>query len=454
MSPGRRCGIMSAKSIGTSKAGRTKGEGSDHPDHWSAGLRFSGKTLSTKSVARAATPADVLPVCLAHNLREDNGDHRHRHPIDPGRKHLNTILVGPTSPSVGAELVTNILDELAIQPARKDAIMGVELVIQAPDGADVPVFWSACLVWATRHYEHIVSAVVHRDQTRPHLHLLVLAVAGGRLAGNDLSSGPNRFALQRRRFLAHMRDTLRLRPDQPKKTLADLAVSPGKGAKTHAEAARRDAAFERVMGDNWKRPNVGMGVGWHGGSPSDRATPMPTTPLLRTASRLDSLSDKWASAFGNKRQATTSVAQCPKPAAAPTSELPSLTLAWNAGQAPAQLPHDSDQPVSLDMAAHQHPHLTTSTNPCAVDEPDLYCNPNWSAAEWMAHLGVFVRSAGTTGKPQHSTSGGRRNTVANKPTADTAERVTKKRIDKTPAKVAELANTTSARQVAGRFDTS
>jgi Plasmid recombination enzyme len=247
--------------------------------------------LNVKSVARAAEPGEVLPVCLSHNLRTGNEDHRHRSRIDPTRTGTNEVLRGSACPLVASELVRSVLEELGIVPARCDAIMGVEAVIQAPEGSDTPAFWSECLRWVESRYQHIVSAVVHRDQSRPHLHVIALAVADGKLAGHALTSGAGRFTSQRREFLAHMRDRLGLRPDRPVKTLAALALTTGKGAKTHAAAARRDAKLNREAGADWRPEAVGMAVDGHGGSETECVEPgnrhaheKTRPPLLRTPS--------------------------------------------------------------------------------------------------------------------------------------------------------------------------
>jgi hypothetical protein len=244
--------------------------------------------LNVKSVTRATEPGEVLPVCLSHNLRTGNEDHRHRSRIDPARSGANEVLRGPACPLVAAELARSVLEELGATPARRDAIMGVEVVIQAPEGSDTPAFWSECLCWVESRYQHIVSVVVHRDQRQPHAHVIALAVADGRLAGNTLTSGAGRFTLQKREFLAHMRDRLGLRPDRPVKTLAALALTTGKGAKTHAAAARRDAKLNREAGADWKRETVGMGVDGHGGSSLETGNPHAhekrQPPLLRSSS--------------------------------------------------------------------------------------------------------------------------------------------------------------------------
>ena len=272
----------------------------DHPDGWTPGLRLRFKVLNVKTVTRATGPGEVLPVCLSHNLRSGNDDHRHRSRIDPTRTHANEVLRGPACPMVAGELVRTTLDELGIVPPRRDAIMGIEAVVQAPDGADVPAFWSVCLSWFDCRYQHIISAVVHRDQLRPHLHIIALAVAGGRLAGHALTSGVNRVMSQRRDFLAHVFAALGLRPNRTSDPLTALALSTGKGAKTAAAAAARDDKLTRKANANWRRNEACMAVAAadvHGGlsveTGNRHAQGKDRPPLLRVRRPAPKVADFW-----------------------------------------------------------------------------------------------------------------------------------------------------------------
>lgn len=299
---------------------RSAANADTNADAWGAGLRFSGKTLSTKTVKRATKPLDVIAVCLAHNLRDGNADHRHRSRIDASKTPLNNILHGPASAVVANELAMNILYEFSITPSRCDAIMGVELVFQPPPGADTPAFWTACMDWVNPRYRHVISAVVHRDQQRPHIHVLALAVEAGGLAGNSLTAGANRFTNQRRAFLAHMRSTLGLRPDRPVKCLTDLALSTGRGPKSRAEADRRDAALVRRGDSDLRRNALGMGVDGHGGSPVNSCDPhahaKPLTPLLRSDSPLAGVFKLWAELVPPQGPVPSVMSPCPLPRSA------------------------------------------------------------------------------------------------------------------------------------------
>lgn len=252
-----------------------------HPDVWPPALRFRCKTLNVKTVRRAKQPLQVLGVALAHNMRQGNEQHRHRYPIDIGRTPLNQILRGPDQAAVANEVALSTFEALEIHPPRTDTIVGLEMVFQPPAGYDTPLFWTTCLEWVDRNYEHLLSAVIHRDQRRPHMHVIVLAVRGGEFAGNALSAGNNRFPLQIKRFLMFMRDKLGLRTDRRSKTLADLAVSSGKGPKTRAAAAMHDAALQRRASAS-SREFIASDppIDGHGGRCDLAATAIPTTPSI------------------------------------------------------------------------------------------------------------------------------------------------------------------------------
>lgn len=186
------------------------------PDDFADGLEIQIKSLSRGSVRRAVDGPDVLRVAMQHNLRVDNEDHQHRSPIDSHRTHLNTVLFGADRPDKVAELAQLEAARLgAAWPSRVNGVIALELAIQPPEGADVPAFWESCMAWIAKTFEHPVSAVVHRDQKRPHGHVVVLAILGGRFNGRELQRGEFGAPKLRRSFFAHIREKLGLRNDRP-----------------------------------------------------------------------------------------------------------------------------------------------------------------------------------------------------------------------------------------------
>jgi hypothetical protein len=212
---------------------------------WPEGLQVGFDSLTTKKVKRAKSVPDVVAVAARHNLRMNNKDHRHRALIDPTRAHLNSVLEGDSCPERVAQNAIDTLARLGLAyPGRVDAVAAFEVVIKPPDGWDNDAFWAAAMAWVRGRYEHVISAAVHRDQTRPHAHILALPVLGGCLAGREMQRGKWCVPAMREDFLAHMLKTLNLRPGMQESPLTPWALSAGAGPARRDVAARRDAAHQ------------------------------------------------------------------------------------------------------------------------------------------------------------------------------------------------------------------
>jgi len=246
-----------------------------NPDDWTTGLRFGLKGLNTKSVSRAKKPSEVVYVAMCHNTRIGTEGHRQRSPIDKERTPLNEVLRGSGDPHIAAECAANMLPELGIEVRRYDTIMAIELVCQPPDGWDTPAFYAASLKWVDTRYQarFVLSAIVHRDQKRPHMHVVVLPIIESdgeyRLCGSELSSEANRLQAQRSSYMASIRQELGIRPDRKPKPMTATFISSGKGPKTHAAAAKADAALVRRSAAAAGNSNL---IAHQPHSPSDRPT--------------------------------------------------------------------------------------------------------------------------------------------------------------------------------------
>jgi len=89
-----------------------------------------------------------------------------------------------------------------------------------------------------------VSAVIHRDQKEAHLHALALPVLDGVVDGREMKRGDWGVPKLRDEFLAHMLKHLGLHQGVQENPLTALALTSGRGAKTHEDAARRDEALQ------------------------------------------------------------------------------------------------------------------------------------------------------------------------------------------------------------------
>lgn len=124
-------------------------------------------------VAKIKTMGNLMGSCK-HTFRE-----RETHNADPDRLGDNEVLIGPDT----AQGVADAWAERAPEKIRKNAVHALEYLVTASPAAmhamgrqDQDAYFDAALDWlAQRHgAENILSAVVHRDETTPHLFAMVI----------------------------------------------------------------------------------------------------------------------------------------------------------------------------------------------------------------------------------------------------------------------------------------
>lgn len=136
--------------------------------------------------------------------------------IDPTRSHLNEILIA--SQSISSEVARQVetIQTAQKRKIRKDAPRALEYIVTASPEAfqsldQQKYFQSALDFLKNRHGDNrIVSAVIHRDQTTPHMHVIIVPVKDGKLNArhfmsrdalrtlqDDFGTLGNRFGLQR-----------------------------------------------------------------------------------------------------------------------------------------------------------------------------------------------------------------------------------------------------------------
>lgn len=125
-----------------------------------------------------------------HALREDNTPN-----ADPAKRFENTVL-GPTS---AAEVMARIRARTDQLVKRKDAVRCIELFIGASPEAmrgksreQQDAYFKTAIRWVGQHFgqANMISAVIHRDETTPHLQMLLTPVVDGKLQANKLIGGP------------------------------------------------------------------------------------------------------------------------------------------------------------------------------------------------------------------------------------------------------------------------
>lgn len=139
----------------------------------------------------------IVAIAARHNLREiqaELGASRH---IDPARMNDNVLLAGPGTAAEVADTATDIMQRANVGKLRKDAIRALEVLVSLPfDYQENPIgFCRDVLDWITNRFAvPLLSAVIHRDEELPHMHILLLPLVSGRMVGSDLIGGPRRLA--------------------------------------------------------------------------------------------------------------------------------------------------------------------------------------------------------------------------------------------------------------------
>lgn len=132
-----------------------------------------------------------VSLAARHNRREIQAEMGASGHIDPTRTHLNETLAGPPTASDVAALARSLMREAGIAKPRKDAVLAVEVIFSLPTvhTVDESRYFSECLEWTAQRFggnANILSADIHRDESAPHCHVLILPLINGRLVGSDM----------------------------------------------------------------------------------------------------------------------------------------------------------------------------------------------------------------------------------------------------------------------------
>ena len=148
----------------------------------SARLENRTKIMSNFAIIRIEKRKDVERNLEIHFTR-----HRHPDNADPSRKHLNRNLIDLNGKSIHDAAMAR-LNEAGIK-LRKGQNIAIEIVLTGSTAAMLAMSEDTLESWINdnmdfvdRHWgkENIISAVLHRDETAPHLHIIVVPIVSGK----------------------------------------------------------------------------------------------------------------------------------------------------------------------------------------------------------------------------------------------------------------------------------
>lgn len=125
-----------------------------------------------------------------------NHNYREKTPINanPEKEHLNEELIKLEEDSFQAAFKKKIkqMDYYNTHKVRKNAVRGVEFSLnigtgELPEGFDLDVWKEKSVNWIKETFgDNAISAVLHMDETSPHIHCMVIPEVDGRLCAKEM----------------------------------------------------------------------------------------------------------------------------------------------------------------------------------------------------------------------------------------------------------------------------
>lgn len=138
--------------------------------------------------------AQTLEDALKHNLRLIKVEESTAYNSTLSSK--NQLLCDIDSPQKGRAKLNKLFTQYGISPKRRDYVQAIELLftVSPDDATDIAQsYFEASYSWVQRYYgeELVINAVIHRDESEPHLHILIAPLfkteTGYRLAGSIMN---------------------------------------------------------------------------------------------------------------------------------------------------------------------------------------------------------------------------------------------------------------------------
>jgi len=154
---------------------------------WSSSLTdtpiYRAKTISMSKTG-GRKPCTLLKAAQ-HNLRDFKLTHDASHRIDRSLSPQNLVLDGPCSASEVQILADQIVGQVNDLRLKKDHVQAIESLFSVPSGfLDYECYFRQCLQWAAMRLQlPVLNAVIHVDESNPHLHVLQVPVRDGRHVG-------------------------------------------------------------------------------------------------------------------------------------------------------------------------------------------------------------------------------------------------------------------------------
>ena len=139
--------------------------------------------------AKRLSKKNHIAVAAKHNLRELQAERGADSHIDVRRIHRNRVLLGERTASAINEHANRLMTEAGVLPLRKNAMRAIELLVSLPNGTKINIdqYFEHTLRWVNEFFGiPILSAVIHLDESAPHMHVLMLPLRDNKMQGDKI----------------------------------------------------------------------------------------------------------------------------------------------------------------------------------------------------------------------------------------------------------------------------
>lgn len=132
---------------------------------------------------------NIILIAAKHNKRTIAAELIKSEKINPNLTYLNQSLLDDSSPEKIAHKALILIEESQQKPLRKDAVRGIECIFSLPTrhSTNENEFFQSCMHWISKEIGgELLSVDIHRDESCPHCHILLLPLVNGRMNGSRL----------------------------------------------------------------------------------------------------------------------------------------------------------------------------------------------------------------------------------------------------------------------------
>ena len=149
--------------------------------------------------------ANHITVASRHNLREIQAERGFANRNLMGI--TNIILEGEDSSEKIKNIANQLMKNAGVLPLRKNACRCIELLISIPKDTQINLidFFKDSLNWIKSFYRvPILSAVIHRDESTPHMHVLMLPLVENKMQGDQVAGDRTKIKTMRDSFFQNI----------------------------------------------------------------------------------------------------------------------------------------------------------------------------------------------------------------------------------------------------------